>query len=499
MKTLRLSMILLTALSLLSIHSVAAQEAAKLDPIIVAYLETSTVAIAHVDLSKVDVPTVVDWANKLSGEAPEQTMTVKLFGTALVRSLVDAGVTHAYATASLLGIAQGGAALILPCREPAAVKTLVETFVAQAPKELSYKVFAIDGLVVVTTRAIWARIESKPDAGRESLLAAIQPGIAHAAAVAINLPQALQQEVAQVWPDRLPDEAPVQLSPKQLMNDWQAICFTVDLPPAASVSAVISCESPESARRTHDLVERLRTKLSPPVSEAKVTSQGRTLRVTIEDSQLVGAIEQIRAPMRAAAGEAQSMNNLKQIIIAMHDYYSAYNFLPPRETRSRTDQPLLSWRVHILPYLGQQALYKKFDLSQAWNSPHNAKLIDAMPSVYKVDGDTLATGRTRYVLPLLEGGAWFGDGPPLTFNQMKDGTSNTIAVVIGPPEAAVTWTKPAELNLSADRIIEQLFGKAETLPVAMFDGSCRRVKRSNSAESLQVAITMAGKEPGKLE
>ena len=36
----------------------------------------------------------------------------------------------------------------------------------------------------------------------------------------------------------------------------------------------------------------------------------------------------------------------------------------------------------LLPYLGQGALYRQFKLDEAWDSPHNIKLLDRMPRIY---------------------------------------------------------------------------------------------------------------------
>lgn len=37
--------------------------------------------------------------------------------------------------------------------------------------------------------------------------------------------------------------------------------------------------------------------------------------------------------------------------------------------------PYLSWRVHILPFLGRAALYDQFKKDEPWDSRHNNQLI----------------------------------------------------------------------------------------------------------------------------
>src|ERR1019366_4800834 len=105
-------------------------------------------------------------------------------------------------------------------------------------------------------------------------------------------------------------------------------------------------------------------------------------------------------------------------------------------------KPLLSWRVAILPYIDQTPLYQQFDLTQAWDSPHNKKLIAKMPAIYLLPGTETKEGETHYRV-LVGPGSVFEIGARVTMVGITDGTSNTIFVV----EAAepTIWTRPEEL------------------------------------------------------
>ena len=61
-------------------------------------------------------------------------------------------------------------------------------------------------------------------------------------------------------------------------------------------------------------------------------------------------------------------NNLRQIMIAAHNYHGDHQRLPGRAIRSKDGKPLLSWRVMLLPYLEQDQLYKQFKLDEPWVS-----------------------------------------------------------------------------------------------------------------------------------
>ena len=99
---------------------------------------------------------------------------------------------------------------------------------------------------------------------------------------------------------------------------------------------------------------------------------------------------------RGAARRAASTNNLKQIALAMHNHHDASKEFPAAYSTDKQGKPLLSWRVKILPLIGQDALYRQFHLDEPWDSEHNKKLIPLMPPVYMAPGSTAGPGKTNY-------------------------------------------------------------------------------------------------------
>jgi hypothetical protein len=49
---------------------------------------------------------------------------------------------------------------------------------------------------------------------------------------------------------------------------------------------------------------------------------------------------------------------------------------------SKDGKALMSWRVAILPFVGEGALYQEFHLDEPWDSPHNKALLPKMPKVF---------------------------------------------------------------------------------------------------------------------
>jgi type II secretory pathway pseudopilin PulG len=147
---------------------------------------------------------------------------------------------------------------------------------------------------------------------------------------------------------------------------------------------------------------------------------------------------------REAARRSVSTNNLRNIMLALMVHESEHKTFPAYANFDAQGKPLLSWRVHILPYLEQQALYQEFHLDEPWDSEHNKKLIPLMPKLYLDPSSRMSTadGKTHYLGVRGEGRAFTDAQEGRKLASITDGTSNSIAVVQTGDAAAVIWTKP---------------------------------------------------------
>jgi hypothetical protein len=210
---------------------------------------------------------------------------------------------------------------------------------------------------------------------------------------------------------------------------------------------------------------------------------------------LGGAVIAAPADDRPASGIFQrrsSANNLKQIGLALHNYHDVNLRLPPAAICDKDGKPLLSWRVAILPYIEQEALYKRFKLDEPWDSEHNKKLAEVRIKAYEVPGlQGLPPGMTHY-RALVGGGATFELTEGVKFAQVKDGLSNTIMVVEA--KDGVPWTKPDDLTYSPEKLPEIGYFK-DGFNALFGDGSVRWIKRGIDPKTLHALITRAGGEP----
>jgi hypothetical protein len=179
-----------------------------------------------------------------------------------------------------------------------------------------------------------------------------------------------------------------------------------------------------------------------------------------------------------------SINNIKQIALSVHNYADTFGGKLPQNV-VKDDKPLLSWRVLLLPYLEQEALYKQFKLDEPWDSPNNLKLLEKIPAVYESPRVKTKKGYTVYQ-GFRGNGAVIGSG--LGIAQIADGTSNTILCVDA--TRAAPWTKPTDIPFDPMKDLPK-FGKAfgEKPLAALCDGSVRELDLNTiSAATLKNAI-----------
>jgi RNA polymerase sigma factor (sigma-70 family) len=215
-------------------------------------------------------------------------------------------------------------------------------------------------------------------------------------------------------------------------------------------------------------------------------------KLTAEEiAKAKGAVDKIKE----AAARAQSANNLKQLGLAMHNYHDTNNEFPAHAIYDNDGKkPLLSWRVAILPYIGENDLYKEFKLDEPWDSAHNKKLIEKMPSIYEpVGAGKKGKGQTYYQV-FTGPDTPFDGANKITLNGITDGTSNTVLAVEA--KDPVPWTKPADLTMPKDKDkLPGLGGLFKSgMNVLFFDGSVRFMPRDVSAESFRKLVTPAGGE-----
>jgi hypothetical protein len=187
-------------------------------------------------------------------------------------------------------------------------------------------------------------------------------------------------------------------------------------------------------------------------------------------------------------------DQLKKIGVALHNYHDAYATFPAAAITDKNGKALLSWRVAILPFVGEEKLYKQFKLDQPWNSKHNKALLKKMPKIFAPAGHKTKVPYSTFYRPFVGNGAVFEANRGLRITDIPDGTSNTIMVV----EAgeAVPWTKPDELNYDPKKKLPKLGGLCKDGFHALFaDGAVYYLKKKIDAAVLHLYITRNDGQP----
>jgi hypothetical protein len=229
--------------------------------------------------------------------------------------------------------------------------------------------------------------------------------------------------------------------------------------------------------------------LQVEVSEREVTATAQP-HVGISSTAIALLVPAIESA-RIAAQRTQSMNNLRQIALAMHNYAATYGHFPPAVVMGgpNNDVPH-SWRVAILPFLEEQALYNAYRKEEPWDSEHNKSLLSRMPEVYRSPSsqhDKFASSYYVFTGPATIFAGSQGTG----LAEITDGTSATLLAVEA--ERDIPWTKPEDIPYDSNRPLPQLGGLSveNGILAARADGSVQVISQAIDEQILRRLIEKA--------
>lgn len=248
------------------------------------------------------------------------------------------------------------------------------------------------------------------------------------------------------------------------------------LPPASAILPHMKPDVTTLARTKQGILLECRTSLPGGIAGSLAPIVLGTTAPAIEKS--------LRTAKRT-----RSMNNLKHIALALHNYHSAHGSMPPAFTTDKDGKPLLSWRVAILPYLGRSDLYDAFHRDEPWDSEHNKKLIARMPEILRAPTSKAAAGDTVYLSVRGEQTLFsVREGKPdkVRFAHVRDGLTNTIMVVEASDMQGVPWTAPDDFKYEKKDPLNGLVGQHKGgFLAALGDGSVRFLAETIDAEILR--------------
>ena len=200
---------------------------------------------------------------------------------------------------------------------------------------------------------------------------------------------------------------------------------------------------------------------------------------------------------REAARRQQSMNNLKQIGLALHNYHDTHRSFPPAVVTDANGKPLYSGRVLLLPFLEQAGLYNSFQKDKAWDSPENQAITKMMiPTFHDPSNPKMQPGGTDYVF-VTGKGTIFEPGRAVKMADITDGTSNTM-MLVEIKNSDIHWAEPRDIDFSQPGV--KLDGNHPGIVLVLLaDGSVRAISKNASQQLIDAAATRSGNENTRLQ
>jgi hypothetical protein len=468
------------------------------------FFDEQTLLVAHVDVSRLPAGTplmhrlltILKWDEARSKELEKNVQIWK-------DEFKKAGGKDVFILAKLSDLRRP-LAIVVPVEDTGKDKLLAELF-DKLWHDPEVKPQRAGKQLLIGSPVMIEALKNSHPVERTQLAAALN-AVGDAPIQAVFLLSKEQRRVIEEMMPKLPKELG-GLSSKRITDGVQWLAVSAELEPKLSVKVVIQSSDANSAGGVQGLIgmgtlvlgkmpmaddkplsdhlgadfARIRKALTPEVQNDRLVLQ-------LNDELLFDFGAKLAVRVQDDAEKKQHINNLKQVVLAMHNYADTHGGLLPGRAGFGTKEakpvagkkPLLSWRVFLLPFVEQGQLYQQFHLDEPWDSEHNKKLIASIPGVYQSGNSKLTMeGKTRIVGPVGKDMAFEPSGEGLKMpGDFPDGTSNTIMLVEAAEANAVIWTKPDDLEIDVKAPKKGLFDPDTTSFLAGFaDGSVHRIPK----------------------
>lgn len=273
----------------------------------------------------------------------------------------------------------------------------------------------------------------------------------------------------------------------------------IDLPQLPPASAIMPFARPQVGTIRHE-ADGIIIETSGTIPLGPLTAGGGVAGISPASTPvLIALLLPAVQSAREAARRTVTMNNFRQVVLAMQMYESTHGRFPSQAICDKEGKPLLSWRVMLLPYLEAGNLYEQFRLDEPWDSEHNLKLVERMPAVYGDPAAPELAARGLTTVQVLTGKDTLFSAPDKapTAGSVSDGLSRTLAIVEARPDKAVPWTAPDDIEFDPEAPLAGVGNPRRAgglFTSAMFDGSVRVLTPDVAPEVFKATVTPNGGE-----
>lgn len=493
----------LSALVLLGLFvgRISAAEPKSLEPI----LDEQTVAVLAIDPAKVNSERFIDHVALALKMNEKERNEVKAFWKTRLEAITKSKVGGIYLVVSLADILTGSPFFVIEPGPGANLKEVAEQFGWLRTFLPVGRAEPIGKLVLFGSEDTIKRLRTLRPTKRPDMIEALGTGDSiRAAGVLPTDGRRILEETLPTLPKEFGGGSirPIARGLKTVRASFDPVKFALTL----SVEATDAKAATELQTLLEGSIKRLGS-----ITEIRAALPGvdrwlalwkprvnkERLELTLEEKTLVGLI----APPLRAAREAElrkkESERIGRLVKAMHEYEAVHGRFPAAANYDAKGKPLLSWRVHILPWLGKEAkdLHKEFKLDEPWDSPTNKKLLARMPAIYRPTNEKLAGEfRTTFLVPTGKETMFHGQ-QGVRVVDVYDGTSVTIAIVEADEERAVPWTRPVDLSVHDKQPTRGLATHhAGSFLIAFASGDVRFLPANLDASTLRALFTRAGGE-----
>jgi hypothetical protein len=211
------------------------------------------------------------------------------------------------------------------------------------------------------------------------------------------------------------------------------------------------------------------------------------------EALLVRDTEELAA--RAKEHDKAHVEKLGRLVEAMNAYHTAHGHFPAAAVIGPDGRTEHSWRVELLPYLGEQELFDSYKLDEPWDSDHNKQLIEKIPSIYSTGAPSQKWDADYFVVT--GKGTLFDGAAPSKRESITDAAGETILVLQS--RRQIPWTKPVDIDVATDaRQFSLGRTRGNGFYAAFADGTVKLVPKTTDPATIQALFTKAAGDEVKL-